>query len=566
MLPAAPYGTSPTGHVWYPATRVQKGIWVLDRDELLRPTQLVPTVVEFSGPVDHAALVTAVGRSLSRHPSLRARFRLDVKRRQVEYTTDGAPAEPGFLDAEAEGWTEEEVDNLVRALCSAPFDLAKDAPARAEVVRLGPERTLLVLNVHHIIFDGVSRGMLLDDIVALYRAVANGAEPLLTTPPHPASVVAERDSDAIAEQVAEVVDRLRGAPAEVRLPFTRTGHEGTEESLLGATVADSLDPATTARIMEIAAREGCTPFMVGVALLAATLARTGPQRDFLIAFAWPGRDDPATADVIGMFMTTVVLRVTVDADDTWHDLLGGVRIAGMEAFVDSDVPLDAVSAALNPDRNALWPPLSPVLVNLDEAPRSLDLVPGTTGRLRPLDPMFIKYDLALFVRLEDTPDGRRLGLSLDYPVHVFGTGEVQDFLNALRRSAADLATFPENPVLEESVRPHATAPAVDLDDPEARLELVRSIWREVLETDEVADDVSFFESGGDSLLLVLLVERLGQVSGREVRTMDLFRSPTVEGQAELIAAAAAPAAAPGAGGDRAALLAAARTQSTGAAR
>lgn len=557
MLPATPHGTSPAGHTWYPATPVQQGIWVLDRDELLRPTQLVPTVVEFTGAVDHAALVAAVGRALSRHPSLRARFRLDVKARRVEYRTDGPPAEPGFLDAEAEGWTQEEVDNLVRVLCTAPFDLAQDAPARAEVVRLGPRRTLLVLNVHHIIFDGVSRGMLLEDICALYQAAVEGVEPRLSNPPHPASVVAERTEQEIAEQVAEVVDRLRGAPTEVQLPVARAPYDGSAESLLGASVDTSLDAETTARVMAVAAQEGCTPFMVGVTLLSATLARTGPQRDFLIAFAWPGRDDPATAEVIGMFMTTVVLRVTVGPEDTWRDLLASVRISGMEAFVDSDVPLDAVSAALNPDRNALWPPLSPVLVNLDEAPRSVDLAPGISGHLQPLDPMFIKYDLALFVRLADTPDGRRLGLSLDYPVNVLDTGDIQRFLTDLRHTAADLATFPEKPVLEETARP--AAPAVDLDDPAARLELVRSIWREVLDTDEVADDVSFFESGGDSLLLVLLVERLGQVSGREVRTMDLFRSPTVSGQAELIAAGGS-AAAPGAAGDRASLLAAARAQ------
>ncbi|WP_084729577.1 condensation domain-containing protein [Streptacidiphilus neutrinimicus] len=533
MLPAETHAPSPDGYTWYPATRVQQGIWVLDRDQVLRPTQLVPTVVEFAGRVDHPALTAAVGHALRRHPSLRARFRLDVKRRRVEYHTDGPPAEPVLLDAEVEGWTEDQVDDRVRSLCTAPFDLARDAPARAEVIRLSAERTLLVLNVHHIIFDGVSRGMLLEDVCALYRAAVAGVAPELSSPPHPASVVADRTPEVIAEQVAEVVDRLRGAPTGIHLPLARTPDVGPEESLLGASAQVSIDPETTARVMAVAAREGCTPFMVGVALLAATLARTGPQRDFLIAFAWPGRDDPATAEVIGMFMTTVVLRAAVGPEDTWHDLLAGVRLGGMEAFVDSDVPLDAVSAALNPDRNALWPPLSPVLVNLDEAPRTVELAAGATGRLRPLDPMFIKYDLALFVRLEDAPDGRRLALSLDYPVHVFDTGDVHRFLDALRRSAADLATFPERIVLEESTT--LTAPAVDLDDPAARLELVRSIWREVLDTDDVADDVSFFESGGDSLLLVLLVERLGQASGREVRTMDLFRSPTVSAQAGLIA-------------------------------
>lgn len=460
---------------------------------------------------------------------------------------------------------EEEVDRFVRALCVTPFDLAADAPARAEVIRTGAERTLLVLIAHHIVVDGVSRTLLLEEIRDVYRAGLDGTEPVLSDPLHPAAVVADRTPEEIAEQVREVVDRLRGAPPEVTLPFTRLAHaEGESASLLGATLALSLDEETTARVMEVAAQEGCTPFMLGVALLAGTLARTGPQRDFLIAFAWPGRDDPATAEVIGMFMTTVVLRASLEPEDTWRDLLGGVRLGSMEAFVDSDVPLDAVSTALNPDRGALWPPLSPVLVNLDEAPRALELAPGIPARLRPLDPMFIKYDLAVFVRLEDTAEGRRLALSLDYPVNVFGHTDVSRFLNALRHSAADLATLPENPVLEESVTATALA-APDLEDPAARLELVRSIWREVLETDDVDDDTSFFESGGDSLLLVLLVERLGQLSGREVRTMDLFRNPTVSGQAELIAAADRPAAA-AAGTDRAALLSAARSQGAEAAR
>jgi hypothetical protein len=104
-------------------------------------------------------------------------------------------------------------------------------------------------------------------------------------------------------------------------------------------------------------------------------------------------------------------------------------------------------------------------------------------------------------------------------------------------------------------------PAVDeggLDDPAVRLELVRSVWREVLGTDKVGDDVSFFDAGGDSLRLVILVERLSQASGRMLKTVDIFRAGTVRGQAELLVAAptgagpagAGPAAAQGSSRDR----------------
>jgi hypothetical protein len=77
--------------VWYGATPAQLGIWILDRIERLRPAYLIPSVLEFSGPVDHVLLVSAVRQALGRHPVLRSVFRLNVRRRQVEYRTDAAP-------------------------------------------------------------------------------------------------------------------------------------------------------------------------------------------------------------------------------------------------------------------------------------------------------------------------------------------------------------------------------------------------------------------------------------------------------------------------------------------
>ncbi|MEU6320483.1 condensation domain-containing protein [Streptomyces sp. NPDC047009] len=525
----------PEESLWYPATRMQQGLWVLDRDELQRPTQLVPSVVEFTGEVDHGQLVEAARLAIARHPSLRARFRFNARLRRVEYSTHGEPGEAVLRDAEAEGLGAPDVDAFVRQLCGTPFDLGADAPARAVVVRLDARRTLLVLVSHHIVVDGLSRTMLLEEIFAVYRARLAGTRPKLSDPPHPASVVADRSPEEVAAQVAEVVERLRGAPVDVRLPFERGAGDDLEAARLGATVTTRLDAERTAKALAVASEEGCTTFMLGVALLAGTLARGSGQRDFLIAFAWPGRDHPDAADVIGMFITTVVLRISLEPDTSWRELLRAARVASMEAFMDADVPLDALAAELNPDRTRLWPPLTPVLLNLDDAPHTPVLAPGVTGRLRPLDPLYVKYDLAVFVRIADDVDGRQLELSLDHPADVTDHSAVSAFLTDLRHSAADLATSPEEPVLEQPVE------TINLDDPEERLELVRSIWREILgidTADDIDDDVSFFEAGGDSLLLVVLVERLSQTSGRTLRTIDLFRSATVSGQADLLASPA----------------------------
>ena len=543
---------------WYPATPTQQGIWILDRIERLRPTYLLPSVLEFTGPVDCELLTSAVERALGRHDALRSRFRLDAAGLRVEYRTDGSAPEVGFTDAVADGWSADEVERLVEALCYTPFELAEEAPARAEVIGLAG-RTLLVLTVHHIVFDGVSRQLLVDEIGATYRALARGVEPELPTPPHPAQVQGGPDDEGFADRVADVVERLRGAPTTVALPYDGDP-EDPDLSMVGATADILLDADATDAVLAVARQVGCTVFMTGVALLAGTFARTSGQTDLLFAVVWPGRDDPASADVIGMFMTTLMLRVRLDADTSWRELLRTARTAGMETFIDSDVPLDAIAAALDPDRDLARPPMTPVLVNLAEAPEPVELAPGVVGRFQPLRPEYSKWDLALFVRLDRTTGRDRLELSLNHPAELFTATTTAQFLAALRGSAADLARDPEENVLNQP-----SANQTDLNDPAARLGLVRSIWQEVLKTEHVDDDVSFFDAGGDSLRLVILVERLSQASGRPLRTVDLFRAGTVRGQAELLAAPAESATA-GRPSSRDRLLGAVRERRTGGQR
>ena len=333
--------------------------------------------------------------------------------------------------------------------------------------------------------------------------------------------------EELGARIEAVTDRLRGAPTSVPLPYDRMP-EG-ESPLVGGVAAVGLDAGPTGALLAAATAEGCTAFMAAVALLAGTLARASDQREFLLAVVWPGRDDPAAHGVVGMLMNTVVLRVGLDEGTTWRGLLRRARAASIDAFVDADVPLAPIAAALDPDRDVSRPPLTPLLVNLAEVPGEFTLAPGVSGRYRPLELTYSIWDLILFVRPDD---GRgRLELSADYPTELFDRATITGFLEALRRSATDLTTHLEDPVLEPS------STEIDLADPSARLELVRSVWREVLAADDIDDDTGFFDAGGNSLLLVALVEELSRASGRTFRTMEVFRAGSVAGQADLLAAA-----------------------------
>jgi hypothetical protein len=171
-------------------------------------------------------------------------------------------------------------------------------------------------------------------------------------------------------------------------------------------------------------------------------------------------------------------------------------------------------------------------------PQELALSPEVSGRYAPPYPLHVKYELALSAFLEE----ERLTLSIEYPTALFDSDTIAGILAALRCSATRLTLSPESPVLE----PLDAAPL----DLRTAMEYVRQAWGELLETDEIAVDVNFFDAGGDSVLLALLTERLTDLTGRHLDDAALFRAGTMRGQAALLLGDVSPPVRRGADPDR----------------
>lgn len=114
--------------VWRRATPAQQGIWILDRIERLRPAYLIPSVLEFSGAVDHVLLVSAVQKALGRQPVLRSVFRLNIRRRQVEYHTDASPQLITSAGLPTGSWVSEDLDRRVLDRLGNPTGFAYTDP------------------------------------------------------------------------------------------------------------------------------------------------------------------------------------------------------------------------------------------------------------------------------------------------------------------------------------------------------------------------------------------------------------------------------------------------------
>lgn len=504
-------------HAEHPASPVQQRMWFMDRVGALRTAYLAPAVVEITGPVDRPALREAFTRALARHPALRSRFRLDTKARRVLYRTNGSPPQVVLTDGTA--WDAAELEDHLGAWCWTPFDLAAEAPARGAVVALAPERTLLVHAVHHIVSDGWSLGLVLSDVAALYRGLTTGEPAELPEPGHPAAV----EEPATGGPAEEPVAALRDAPTDIELPHDRPR---TRTQSIDAELCEiALAPAMADRLRELAGELRCTTFMVATALLGAALARRSGQRDFLFAFPWAARDGAERARTVGMFVNTLVVRADLRSHPTWRELLCRVRESALTAYRHADTPFDALAAALHPGRDLSRPAVTPVyLTATDEPP----VPPALDARCRTryLTPprLKAKYELELTV----TGGPGRFALSLTYLTALFERGTAEGLLTDLAHAAADLIDDLENPVLTHS-RP---TPEADLADQ------VAAVWSEVLDGADVAGDVNFFDAGGDSLLLMVLMERLSELTGHELEAADLFEHSTIDAQVAFLAGSA----------------------------
>ena len=435
----------PEGGRW-PLSAAQARLWFLYRLEGPSATYNVPLVVPLGGPadgpVDVAALEAALADLVARHETLRTVFPDD----------DGGPHQvvlpAGPVPLAVVGCTEGELEGRLELLAGYRFELDREAPLRATLLRVDPGRHVLSLVVHHIATDEVSDGPLRVDLAEAYGARRRGEAPgwsplpvsyrdyslwqreLLGDPADPEGLA--------ARQIAWWREALAGIPQELPLPTDRP--RPPVPSLEGDTLTFDFPAALSARVAAVATETGTTPFMVLHAGVAAFLARVGGGTDIPLGVPVAGRDDAGLDGLVGFFVNTLVLRTDVSGDPTLRTVLGRVRESDVAAFAQAELPFDLLVEALNPVRSSARHPLFQVMISYQHGDTrngatatgggDPDVDAGGTGA---------KFDLSF--DFFETDDGHLEG-SLEYATSLFDVTTVETlsaaFLRLLQGLCADL--------------------------------------------------------------------------------------------------------------------------------
>ena len=430
----------------------QQRLWFLEQMEDLGTTYHMPAVLRLQGRLDVQALQGALDAIVARHEALRTVFVQEdggAEPVQVIRPEEGCALNQQDLSALEAKERRVSTRQALRQAMQEKFNLSQGPLIRGLLLKLQPEEHVLLLEMHHIVSDGWSMGVLVRELSALYEAFAQGqADPLPALPIQYADYAQWQrqwlTGERLGEQLAFWQTYLQGAPELLELP---TDHpRPAVQSHAGAILGFELDSQLVQGLKALATRHGATLFMVLQAGWSVLLGRLAGQDDVVIGTPVANRRRSELEGLIGFFVNTLALRTRIDAEQTVAGLLQTVRQQTLSAFGHQDVPFEQVVEAVQPARSLAHSPLFQVMLVLQNTPEAELRLPGLTLRQQDdLEWDTTHFDLTLSV--SEAKDGSLAGV-LQYCSDLFEKETVERWLGHLRVLLAAMVADDARPVAE----------------------------------------------------------------------------------------------------------------------
>lgn len=429
---APPPGAAPLPDGHAPVTAAQRRLWVLDQMYPDQADYLEPKAVLLTGVLDLAALRGALRRVVERHPQLRSVFA----------NADGEPVRRVVLASDLPcpvvalpgADVDEAVARLLERDGRMPMDLSSGPLLRLQLASLAEDRHVLLLMVHHIVFDSFSTRVFCSDLGAYYAAWPHA--PDLPDLPAAPDLPAPHDRDGHAPGLAFWKRELHDAPA-LRLPADHPpAHAGHG---IGAHVVHDFEDGVAAGLAAFSRAEAVTPFTVLLAALAVALGTWAGQDDVVVGAAVTNRPEEAE-NAVGMFVDVVPLRLRLGADQSFTTFLRSVRSSSTDAYSHQYVPFDDLVDALRPTRVPGQNPLFRVLVEYERI-EQLDFAPhGLTAEVLDVPTDRAPFDLTFYLAAH--PGGLRC--TVEYRADLYEEATVRRLLRhveaVLRRAPLEPGT------------------------------------------------------------------------------------------------------------------------------
>ncbi|MDN4080838.1 non-ribosomal peptide synthase/polyketide synthase [Paenibacillus polymyxa] len=432
----------------YPVSSAQKRLYVLRQMDGGELSYNMPGAFTVDGPLDRVRLESAFKALIQRHESLRTGFYMQDGE-LVQHVHKDVPFTLGYTEASAE-----ETDTLIHSFTRA-FDLSQAPLLRVSLVKLQEERHLLLFDMHHIISDGVSIQILVEELTQLYQ----GEQLPELHIQYKDYAVWQREQSEREWQDLEAywLQTFEGELPVLDLPtdFQRPSVRSFE----GSRIDFTLDESGNKAIQELASRTGTTLYMVLLAAYSVLLHKYTGQKDIVVGSPVAGRPQAELEGIIGMFVNTLALRSYPAGEKTFQDYLLEVKETALKAFEHQDYPFEKLVEKLGVGRDVSRNPLFDTLLVLQNTEQEEQDMDGVHFTPYPMDTVTAKFDLSLNVEEK----GAELAFGLEYSTALYRRETVERLATHLLRVLHAVAANPQLQLAEiEMITPEEKVQIIEV--------------------------------------------------------------------------------------------------------
>lgn len=394
--------------------------------------------VDLRGSVDQHALLSALETVYQRHEALH--LRLDAEGETLT-RVDSGPVPVEVSDLGTGDAAHAAADAVNVQLRDHVFDLHQGPLARFHVMRLGDDHTRLAMAFHHMICDGWSTGLFVEEVGLVYSAAVEERNPALE-PAVPFSGYARQlaGRGTAARKALEYWKRQFAEPPDpLRLPADRVRTDAGH--MRGDTVHDSFSSEALQAVRSAAAKHKTTPYNWLLASYAVLMARLSGQYDVVIGIPVAGQALESQNALFGHCVQFLPIRVRMTPQQPFADTLAQVRQTLSDAYANADCTYGAMVAALDLPRGDGAPPLAAATFNVDPDSSFIHYA-GADSQWHTVEKGSVVFDLFLDLTMgRDTLRG-----GCDFNADSFDRATVQRWLRAYEALLAATSASPDLPV------------------------------------------------------------------------------------------------------------------------
>ncbi|HEX3155905.1 MAG TPA: amino acid adenylation domain-containing protein, partial [Candidatus Angelobacter sp.] len=482
-----------------PLSYAQQRLWFLDQLDPGTAAYSMRIGIRLRGDLDRIGVEWSLRETARRHEILRTTFPAQ----------NGVPVQ-NILSEPHIGWNEidlghlsvAERDKQVRCLAvqegGRKFDLSRGPLFCTTLLRLAQQEHVLLVNMHNIVGDLWSAGIMIREFSELYAGYVRGQEPHLAELPiqYADYAVWQRNwlqGEVLEQQIDYWRKQLADIPA-LELPTDRP--RPPVRSYHGGSVQIDLDKDMSRRIREFSHHEGVTLFMTLLAAFKVVLARYSGQRDIAVGTHVANRSRLATEKLIGLFLNDLVLRTDIRGNPSFRELLGKIRQTTLHAYEHQDVPFDRLVDELQSKRDLSRAPLFQASLHLLNTPEGVLEIPGIEAQWFDISQAVARNDLEL-VFTEDK-EGSIRGTAV-YATDLFEERTIQQFVGHIANVMTDVLGNSEQKIEELNLLSAAEVAEILETKNQTDVELPDTTAEELMELQaECRQDVVAVECDGES--------------------------------------------------------------------